>query len=144
LDVGTGGGLPGIPLAILQPCSQFTLVDSIHKKTEALVHMVQTLELKNVRVCNARLEQWRHPPFQAVVGRAVLPFHRFVTLVSPFLAAKENRGIFYWTGGELAELIPDRLKRHTQCFDLSVFFDRTYCPGKKILHFFDPVDVRGR
>ncbi|MFM9055298.1 MAG: 16S rRNA (guanine(527)-N(7))-methyltransferase RsmG, partial [Bacteroidota bacterium] len=72
LDLGTGGGFPGIPLAIVNPEVQFTLVDSIEKKMKAVADMVAQLELGNVRVVRSRVEEIKEP-FDYVVSRAVAP-----------------------------------------------------------------------
>lgn len=70
LDVGAGGGLPGIPLAIALPAWRFTLLDKVAKKTAFLTQAVLELQLRNVEVATARVEDWRAPPFDIVVARA--------------------------------------------------------------------------
>lgn len=129
LDVGTGGGLPGIPLAILFPKTHVTLLDSICKKMKAVEAMVHALELKNVSVVCSRLETL---PLrcEVVVGRAVTAFSEFAKKAQKNLRfSGKNSGLFYWTGGELET----RLPRKIQLFDLETYYKGSFCTGKKII-----------
>lgn len=130
LDVGTGGGIPGIPLAILYPNIHFVLIDSIHKKTKAVEDIAKSLQLKNVEVICDRLENISYK-FDVIVGRGVTMFKDFTKLVHPNLHF--NSYITYWTGGSTGELLPPYIKKFTQCFDLELFFDHKFCESKKIL-----------
>ncbi|MBX3652482.1 MAG: 16S rRNA (guanine(527)-N(7))-methyltransferase RsmG [Burkholderiales bacterium] len=90
LDVGTGAGLPGIPLALARPDWQFTLLDSSHKKTTFLRQAVIELQLGNVEVICARVETWNAPPpFDTVVSRAFTEVAEFVALAGR-LCAKDG------------------------------------------------------
>ncbi len=95
LDLGTGGGLPGIPLAIASPQSRFLLLDSTRKKVEAVSRMLQALDLAGrVRAQWARAESLRER-FPVIVGRAVAPLPRFLGWVKALLLPKGS--VFYYT-----------------------------------------------
>jgi 16S rRNA (guanine527-N7)-methyltransferase len=98
LDVGTGGGLPGIPLAITHPHSHFTLVDSIGKKVNATQDMVHQLQLKNVKVIHSRVEHIKGT-FDLITGRAVTQLSDFYSLTAHLLSPT---GKYIWLkGGDL-------------------------------------------
>lgn len=97
IDVGTGGGLPGIPLAIVNGGANFTLVDSIGKKVSAVDDMIKRLTLKHVRVKNARVESVREQ-FDYVVARAVTNLSNFLKAVSGI--CRRGTRIFYIRGND--------------------------------------------
>lgn len=112
LDVGTGGGFPGIPLAILYPETQFLLVDSIGKKIRVVEAIIDSLQLKNCRAEVIRAEQLKER-FDYVVSRAVTSLPRFIPWVWDKLhpSTEEcSRGILYLKGGELEEEIEKTVK----------------------------------
>lgn len=107
LDVGTGGGFPGIPLAILFPEAGFTLCDSIRKKTIVAAEIAAALGLSNVKVINTRAESLPES-YDYVVSRAVTSLDKFM----PWVTGKYNKGIFYLKGGDIAEEIADVMGKY--------------------------------
>lgn len=106
LDLGCGGGFPGIPLAIMFPEAQFTLCDSIGKKITVATEVARAIGLKNVRTVNARAESLPES-FDWVVSRAVTALENFL----PWVKGKYDRGILYLKGGDLAEELATAMKR---------------------------------
>ena len=105
LDLGTGGGFPGIPLAVLFPNVNFTLCDSVGKKTIVAQAVAETLELENVTVVNARAESLPQT-FDYVVSRAVTALDNFW----PWVSGKFTKDIFYLKGGDFAEELCKMMK----------------------------------
>ena len=114
LDVGTGGGFPGIPLAILFPEVQFHLVDSIGKKIKVVNGVVESLGLKNVRAEQIRAEQLQEK-YDYVVSRAVTRLPDFVKWIRKNISKKQKNplpnGVIYLKGGDLGEEIKPFGKR---------------------------------
>ena len=106
LDLGTGGGFPGIPLAVMFPHAQFTLCDSIGKKIIVASEVAKGLELKNVKTINARAESLPDT-FDYIVSRAVTSLENFM----PWVKGKYSEGILYLKGGDLAEEISTAMSR---------------------------------
>ena len=136
LDVGTGGGFPGIPLAILFPHSNFHLVDSIGKKIKVVQNVADALELKNVRAEQIRAEQVQGD-YDFIVSRAVTDLSQFTQWVrgkvSDIHYHHLRNGILYLKGGDLTdELFPFRKKVRT--WDISDFFEEEYFQTKKVIY----------
>ncbi len=135
LDVGTGGGFPGIPLAILFPEARFHLVDSIGKKIRVVQAIKEALELSNVRTEQIRAELLKEK-YDFVISRAVtgLPeFMKWVTKnVSPVQKNAIPNGILYLKGGDLGDEIRP-FKNRTSVFHLSDYFTEPFFETKKLL-----------
>ncbi|MCK4991215.1 MAG: 16S rRNA (guanine(527)-N(7))-methyltransferase RsmG [Bacteroidales bacterium] len=136
LDVGTGGGFPGIPLAIMFPEASFTLVDSIGKKITLVGEIVQELGLKNVTAVNQRMELLDLKA-DFVVSRAVTAFpklHQWTRkLIEPGSDQSMPNGLISLKGGDLAkELMP--YEKHVECFSLSSWFKESFFSSKMIVY----------
>ncbi len=105
IDIGTGGGFPGLILAVLYPKADFTLVDSVGKKIMVVEDIIQRLGLKNVRALNARAETLGHE-HDFILGRAVADLRTFVhqtkQLIVHGVKHSQPNGILYWQGGDPA------------------------------------------
>ncbi len=135
LDVGTGGGFPGIPLAILFPETHFTLVDSIGKKIKVVEEVVQGLGITNVTAINSRVEEVKGQ-FDFIVSRAVAAMPTFTHWVKGKIkkeSVHERRnGILYLKGGDLTEELKDY--RTVQLFDLPNYFEEDFFETKKVVY----------
>ncbi|MDH3698700.1 MAG: 16S rRNA (guanine(527)-N(7))-methyltransferase RsmG [Flavobacteriaceae bacterium] len=142
LDVGTGGGFPGIPLAILFPDVHFTLVDSIGKKIKVVDEVVAGLRLTNVTTVHARVEDVEEK-FDFIISRAVAAMPTFVSLVKGRIAKKSRHalknGILYLKGGDLKEELANYPK--AQIYPLSDYFDAPFFETKKLVYL--PVKYKG-
>ncbi|MBD0852494.1 16S rRNA (guanine(527)-N(7))-methyltransferase RsmG [Maribacter arenosus] len=142
LDVGTGGGFPGIPLAILFPDSKFTLVDSIGKKIKVVEEVVDGLQLQNVTPINKRVEDL-DKQFDFIVSRAVAAMPTFVHWVKGKIKkeSKHERrnGILYLKGGDLSEELKDY--RNAQTLELSDYFSEDFFSTKKVVYL--PLKFKG-
>lgn len=136
LDVGTGGGFPGIPLAILFPQTQFLLVDSIGKKIKVVQEVANALELKNVEAQHIRAEQIARK-FDFVVSRAVTQLKDFY----PWVKDKFNKqskntlpnGILYLKGGDLTQEINES-KLKAKHYYLKDYFDSDFFETKQVIY----------
>lgn len=107
LDLGTGGGFPGIPLSVIFPHAQFTLCDSIGKKILVATEVAKGMGLTNVKTVNARAESLPET-FDYIVSRAVTSLDNFM----PWVKGKYAEGILYLKGGDLAEEISTAMANH--------------------------------
>lgn len=136
LDIGTGGGFPGIPLAILFPNCKFTLVDSIGKKIKVVNEVSQALDLKNVTGIHSRAEKIPGK-FDFIVSRAVTAMPAFINWVNKKFK-KENinslpNGILYLKGGDLTEEM-STIKKHFKFHDLNKIFEEEFFETKKVVY----------
>jgi 16S rRNA (guanine527-N7)-methyltransferase len=136
LDVGTGGGFPGIPLAIMFPNVSFHLVDAVGKKIKVVEEIARELGLDNVKAEHQRVEKL-HSTYDFVVSRAV-------TRMEPFLGWVRNKisrnhyntldnGILYLKGGDLEEELAEAKKKY-QLYSLSDFFEEEFFDTKKVVY----------
>ena len=135
MDVGTGGGFPGIPLAILHPEVDFYLIDVIAKKIKVVNEVAAALELKNVKAEQKRAELVKQE-FDFIVSRAVTNMPDFVNWVDDKVSKKQNHelanGILYLKGGDLTEELAT-FPKATQ-YNLSDFFTDAFFETKKVVH----------
>jgi 16S rRNA (guanine527-N7)-methyltransferase len=135
LDVGTGGGFPGIPLAILFPETEFYLVDSIGKKIKVVEEVSAALGLKNVKAAHIRAEKVKGE-FDFIVSRAVTTMPDFVKWVRKKVAKKQQHtlrnGILYLKGGDLTEELS--LYSSASLYELAAFFEEDFFETKKVVH----------
>lgn len=136
MDLGTGGGFPGIPLAILFPEVQFHLVDSIGKKVRVATEVANNIGLKNVTFRHARAEEEKQT-FDFVVSRAVMPLTDLMKIIRKNISSKQQNalpnGLICLKGGELEhEAMP--FKNKTVLWDLKDFFEEEFFETKKVVY----------
>ena len=135
LDVGTGGGFPGIPLAILFPETQFYLIDSIGKKIKVVQEVAKSLGLQNVKAEQLRADQV-NGVYDFIISRAVTRMPEFVAWVKHKVAKQQQHelenGILYLKGGDLSEELQNFPK--ATVYNLSNYFTEDFFETKKVVH----------
>ena len=136
IDLGAGGGFPGLPLAIFFPQTQFTLVDSINKKLNVVRAIAEDLQLNNITAIHSRVEDLKNKKVNAIVCRAVAPLEKLWQWSKPLIAKpadpEDASGLICLKGGDLAqEISVSRTKPHK--WDISFFFKEAYFEEKYML-----------
>lgn len=136
LDVGTGGGFPGIPLAILFPEVSFTLIDSIGKKIKVATEISNSIGLKNIQLKHQRVQDEK-AKYDFVVSRAVMPLEELINLVKKNISKNSSNslpnGLICLKGGELHhEILP--FKKIAIAYEVSDFFDEEFFKTKKVVY----------
>lgn len=136
MDLGTGGGFPGIPLAILFPNVQFHLVDSVGKKVKVACEVATAIGLQNVKFSHARAEEIKEQ-YDFVVTRAVMPMVDLMKVARKNIHKEQHNavpnGIIALKGGELAGEIAS-MRNISTVWELSDFFEEEYFKTKKVVH----------
>lgn len=138
LDVGTGGGFPGVPLAIMFPEVQFHLVDSIGKKLKVVQAIAEELHLTNITTEHLRIEDHRRQ-YDFITGRAITDLKVFTGWVKKNISGEHHHaipnGILYLKGGDILEDIKSCNMGYYD-YDISTFFDEPFFETKKVVHLF--------
>jgi 16S rRNA (guanine527-N7)-methyltransferase len=136
LDVGSGGGLPGIPLAIMFPESKFMLLDSVKKKISVISAIAGELDLENVTTAWKRAED-EESKYDFITGRAVMQFNKFVKLTTKNILSNGNNrlknGIIYLKGGAIDEELAEFRDKIT-VWNIKEFFNESFFVTKKIIY----------
>lgn len=142
IDVGTGGGFPGIPLAIMFPNCNFHLVDSIAKKLKVVNEVVEGLQLENVKTTHSRVEDIDET-YDFVVSRAVAAMPTFVHWTKGKIAKEQKHsirnGIIYLKGGDLEEELKDY--KTIEIYNLSNYYEEDFFETKKLVYL--PIKYKG-
>lgn len=135
LDVGTGGGFPGVPLAIVFPEANFSLLDSTGKKIKVVNAIVKELDIRNVKTINSRVET-EDGKYDYVTARAVTEFTEFINLTSKNLKGRGNAGsgsgIIYLKGGDVLQET-GKYSELVKIWDIKNFFSEPFFETKKII-----------
>lgn len=136
LDVGTGGGFPGIPLAILFPDVQFTLIDSIRKKIKVGQEVSNAIGLKNIELKHLRIQEEKEK-FDFVVSRAVMPLEDLIKLCKKNISPKDKNaipnGLICLKGGELEKEVHP-FRNIAEIYDLSESYKGEFFETKKVVY----------
>ena len=139
MDAGTGGGFPGIPLAIMFPEVKFYLVDSIGKKIKVVNEVALSLGLKNVEAEQLRMEQVNRT-FDFIISRAVTSLPNFMRWTSYKFHNKSfntlRNGILYIKGGDIQKELNEIKKFKKKIYNIPDFFDEDYFETKKVVHIY--------
>lgn len=139
MDVGTGGGFPGIPLAIMFPGANFYLVDSIGKKIKVVKEVAESLGLKNVKAEQIRAEQVNQT-FDFITSRAVTALPDFVKWTGYKFHKKSfnklKNGILYLKGGEISEELNEVKRFKKKVYNLPDYFSEPFFETKKLVHIY--------
>jgi len=139
MDAGTGGGFPGIPLAIMFPEASFNLIDSIGKKIKVVNEVAMSLGLKNVKAQQIRVEQV-DSSFDFIISRAVTSLPDFVKWTGYKFHKKSfnslKNGILYLKGGDIKEELMAVKRHQKKVFELSVYFTEPFFETKKLVHIY--------
>lgn len=136
LDIGTGGGFPGIPLAILFPNCKFKLIDSIGKKTRVAAAVANAIGLKNVVVEHRNVIEEKNK-YDFVVSRAVMNASDLVRLIRKNISKEQRNalpnGLICLKGGDMTEEVAP-FKNHSEIWDLKSYFDDEFFDTKKVMY----------
>lgn len=136
LDIGTGGGFPGIPLAILFPNCKFKLIDSIGKKTRVAAAVANAIGLKNVVVEHRNVIEEKNK-YDFVVSRAVMNASDLVKLIRKNVSKEQRNalpnGLICLKGGDMTEEVAP-FKNHSEIWDLKSYFDDEFFDAKKVMY----------
>ncbi len=134
IDIGSGGGFPGVPLAVMFPQSEFFLMDSIRKKTKVIQEVASALNLKNIQVINDRSEQHKES-YHYMTARAVTALPDFVKMTKHLLKKHHDfkrQGLYYLKGGDIAHEVQPFDK--VEVYHLSEYFDEDFFETKKMVY----------